>query len=59
MTEMPTVHVVEGRQKKLLAGSPWIYRNEIASIDGEVEAGGLVRAVDFHGRRIGTGILNP
>lgn len=59
MTEMPTVHVVEGRQKKLLAGSPWIYRNEIASIDGEVEAGGLVRAVDFRGRRIGTGILNP
>ena len=34
MFDGPVVHVVEGRQRKLLEGSPWIYRNEIRAIEG-------------------------
>ncbi len=58
MSDLPVVRVVDGRQRKLMDGSPWIYRNEIQSIEGAVEEGGLVHAVDFRGRRIGTGIIN-
>lgn len=58
MTDFPIVRVTDGRQRKLLDGSPWIYRNEIHDIEGQVEEGGLVRAVDFRGRKIGIGIIN-
>ena len=58
MADMPVVRVIDGRQRKLLDGSPWIYRNEIQAIEGDVTEGGLVQAVDFRGRRIGTGLIN-
>lgn len=58
MFDGPVVHVVEGRQRKLLDGSPWIYRNEIQAIEGEPIDGDLVRAVDYRGRLIGLGIIN-
>lgn len=58
MFDGPVVHVVEGRQRKLLEGSPWIYRNEIRSMEGETVEGGLVRAVDYRGRFIGIGVIN-
>ena len=52
---LPVVHVINGRQKKLLQGHPWVYGNEIESVEGEVQDGGLVRVVDFRGRFMGTG----
>ena len=58
MADIPVVRVIDGRQRKLLNGSPWIYRNEIQAIEGEVTEGGLVRAVDYRGRFIGIGLVN-
>ncbi len=58
MFDGPVVHVVEGRQRKLLEGSPWIYRNEIRAIEGEPADGDLVRAVDYRGRFVGIGVFN-
>ena len=55
---LPAVHVVDGRQKKLMRGHPWVYGNEIASVDGEPQDGGLVTVVDFRGRHMGTGFYN-
>ena len=52
------VHVMEGRQKKLLLGHPWIYGNEIASVDGNPADGDAVEAVDFRGRFLGRGFYN-
>ena len=52
---MPVVHVINGRQKKLLQGHPWVYGNEIERIQGEPQDGGLVTVVDFRGRYMGTG----
>ena len=31
---LPVVHVVNGRQKKLLQGHPWVYGNEIERVEG-------------------------
>ena len=56
--ELPGVVVLNGRQKKLLLGHPWVYGNEIERVEGEPEDGGLVRVLDFRGRTLGTGAWN-
>ena len=58
MADMPIVHVLNGRQKKILQGHPWVYGNEIERVEGESEDGGLVQAVDYRGRYLGTGFYN-
>ena len=58
MENLPIVHVVNGRQKKLLQGHPRVYGNEIERVEGEIEDGGLVTVVDFRGRYMGTGFYN-
>lgn len=55
---LPVVHVINGRQKKLLQGHPWVYGNEIERVTGEPEDGGLVAVHDFRGRCMGTGFYN-
>ncbi len=52
------VHVINGRQKKLMQGHPWVYRNEIESVTGEPQNGDLVAVQDFRGRMMGTGVYN-
>ena len=55
---LPVVHVINGRQKKLLQGHPWVYGNEIERVEGETVDGELVTVVDFRGRYMGTGFFN-
>ena len=55
---MATVHVLNGRQKKLIHGHPWVYGNEIERIEGTPENGDLVETVDFRGRFLGYGLYN-
>ena len=55
---LPIVHVINGRQKKLLQGHPWVYGNEIERVEGEIADGDLVTVVDFRGRYMGTGFYN-
>ncbi|MBQ8095374.1 MAG: class I SAM-dependent rRNA methyltransferase [Clostridia bacterium] len=55
---MASVHVLNGRQKKLVHGHPWIYGNEIEHTEGEPENGELVEAYDFRGRFLGYGMYN-
>ena len=56
--QMPRVAVVNGRQKKLLAGHPWVYGNEIDHLEDEPADGDTVEVIDFRGRYVGTGIYN-
>lgn len=56
---MAIVHVINGRQKKLSEGHPWIYRNEIEKIEGDTLVGDIVEVVDFRGRFLGRGFINP
>ena len=58
MENLPIVHVINGRQKKLLQGHPWVYGNEIERVEGEIEDGGLATVVDFRGRYMGMGFYN-
>ena len=38
---LPVVHVINGRQKKLLQGHPWVYGNEIERVEDEIVDGEL------------------
>ena len=55
---LPIVHVINGRLKKLLQGHPWVYGNEIERVEGDIADGDLVTVVDFRGRYMGTGFYN-
>ena len=55
---LPVVHVINGRQKKLLQGHPGVYGNEIERVEGETVDGELVTVVDFRGRYMATGFYN-
>ncbi|MBQ9010878.1 MAG: class I SAM-dependent rRNA methyltransferase [Clostridia bacterium] len=55
---MATVHVLNGRQKKLVHGHPWVYGNEIERVEGTPADGDLVETVDFRGRFLGYGLYN-
>ena len=55
---LPIVHVINGRQKKLLQSHPWVYGNEIERVEGDIADGDLVTVVDFRGRYMGTGFYN-
>jgi Predicted SAM-dependent methyltransferases len=47
------------RRKRLEAGHPWIYANEIDRMEGEAEPGDLVAVRDHRGRLLATGYWNP
>jgi 23S rRNA (cytosine1962-C5)-methyltransferase len=59
--------LLNGVQKKIAAGHPWIYRNQIepaslqAALSNPTDAAdyGLAEVFDFRQRYLGTGIFNP
>ncbi|HJA92954.1 MAG TPA: class I SAM-dependent rRNA methyltransferase [Candidatus Eisenbergiella merdipullorum] len=53
-----TITLKKGAGRSLKAGGMWVYDNEIASMDGSVQDGGLVHVLDFDGFFLGTGFIN-
>ena len=61
MSALPSLHLQAGRSRRLRAGHPWVYSNEIV-MDAAAKAlppGGLVRIVDAGGEALGVGCFNP
>jgi 23S rRNA (cytosine1962-C5)-methyltransferase len=62
---METIYLLNGTQKKIADGHPWVYRTQIARSSWETEKrdgplpGMLVDVCDFRNRYLGTGIYNP
>tara|TARA_R110000868_G_scaffold46376_10_gene153268 strand:+ start:4731 stop:5963 length:1233 start_codon:yes stop_codon:yes gene_type:complete len=60
-TDRPVIRVSPGRQKRVRAGHPWVFSNEI-EMTPEAKAlprGTVVDVVDAAGSAIGTAIFNP
>ena len=60
-TARPTITLKPGEQRRLLAGHPWVYSNEIA-MDAAAKAlppGATVRLIANDGRALGTAMFNP
>uniref|UniRef100_A0AAE9PSW7 PUA domain-containing protein n=1 Tax=Paenibacillus polymyxa TaxID=1406 RepID=A0AAE9PSW7_PAEPO len=56
---MPSVILERSRKKRLEHAHPWVFKNEIAKIEGDPEAGDLVSIVNHQGRYLATGYYNP
>ena len=52
------VTLKKGEGRYLMAGGPWIYDNEVASVMGSVEDGDIVLVHDFDGYPLGRGFIN-
>lgn len=52
------VTLKKGEGRALKAGGPWIYDNEVASIEGTFSNGDLVLVHDFDGYPMGRGFIN-
>lgn len=57
----PTIQLQPGRQKRVRAGHPWVFSNEIVmTADAKkLPPGGMVRLVDSAGGPVGTAMFNP
>ncbi|OIQ96605.1 ribosomal RNA large subunit methyltransferase I [mine drainage metagenome] len=57
----PVITIQPGRSRRLRAGHPWLFSNEIV-MDGAAKAlppGGLVTVMDAGGEKLGVGTFNP
>ena len=52
------VFLKKGEEKRILAGHPWVYANEVARIEGKDKNGALATVRAFDGRYIGKGYIN-
>ena len=61
MTGVPaaTLHLAKNQERRIRSGHPWVFSNEIETIDGTPEAGGEVRVEDHRGHVVGVGLYNP
>jgi len=54
-----TLVLKSSRKKRLEAGHPWIFKNEVERIDGEPEPGGIVEVTDHRGKFLASAYVNP
>lgn len=47
-----------GEERRLLAGHPWVYNNEVARLSGTIHSGDIVSVYSAQGEWIGQGFLN-
>ena len=56
---MLTIRLAPGKENRLQAGHPWIYRSEIARIEGTETPGAIGRILDHRGKFLGQATVNP
>jgi len=52
------VYLKKNEEKRIVAGHPWVYANEVARIEGKDKNGSLATVYDCNGRFIGKGFIN-
>ena len=52
------IFLKKGEEKRIAAGHPWVYANEVARIEGKDKNGALATVRSFDGRYLGKGYLN-
>lgn len=55
---MFTVRLAPGKEARVQAGHPWIYRSEIARVENEGEPGAIAHVWDSRGRLLGQAMVN-
>ena len=49
----------KNQERRIRSGHPWVFSNEIESIEGVPEPGGEVLVQDHRGGTVGVGLYNP
>ena len=58
-SDLKSVHLLPGREKRLLQGHRWVFSNELASHPSEFEPGSWVSVYTSKGVCFGSGYINP
>ena len=53
-----SVYLKKNEEKRIAAGHPWVYANEVQRIEGKGKNGDLAIVYDSAGRYIGKGYIN-
>ena len=56
---MKTIRLKKKEERRLLRGHPWVFSNELREIPLGVAPGEIVDVLDFSGRFVGRGAINP
>ncbi len=56
---MKTVRLKKKEERRVLRGHPWVFSNELQEIPAGVAPGEIVDVLDFSGRFVGRGAVNP
>ena len=56
---MPVVRLAKNQERRLRSGHPWVFSNEIESVEDGLEAGTEVVVEDHRGLPVGVGLYNP
>jgi 23S rRNA (cytosine1962-C5)-methyltransferase len=56
--DYPVLRLRRNQDRRIRAGHPWIFSNEIDAVEGEPENGAVVDVVDSRGAYLGRGYLN-
>jgi 23S rRNA (cytosine1962-C5)-methyltransferase len=59
MNQAGTVHLRKTRAPRVQHGHPWVFSNEVASVDGHPEAGDVVTVALAGGEFLGRGFYHP
>lgn len=53
-----SIYLKKNEEKRIVAGHPWVFANEVARIEGKDKNSSLATVYDFSGRYIGKGYIN-
>ncbi|HET7497836.1 MAG TPA: class I SAM-dependent rRNA methyltransferase [Candidatus Eisenbacteria bacterium] len=53
------LRLAKNQERRIRAGHPWVFSNEIESVEGSPESGGEVLVHDHRGGVVGVGLYNP
>lgn len=56
--DYPVLRLRKNQDRRIRAGHPWIFSNEIEAVEGEPEGGAIVDVVDSRGAYLGRGYVN-
>lgn len=59
MTVTATIKLARGRHPRVAGGHSWVYRTEVGNIEGDFSPGDIVEVLDFRGKFLGKGYINP
>ena len=56
---MATAYLVPGREKRVYSGHPWVFRSDIARVEGDFTPGDVVSVMSSRGRFLAKAFYNP